>query len=61
MLCPFCKSDRNQVIDTRKFDTVIIRIRLCKDCHFGWHTQETPGIDSPQKIVRFKTISTNPT
>lgn len=60
MRCPFCKSERNQVIDTRKFDTVIIRIRLCKDCHFGWHTEETIGLDL-QKIVRFKTISTNPT
>ena len=40
MLCPFCKHEKTQVIDTRKFDTVIMRIRICCSCLHPFMTHE---------------------
>ncbi len=40
MKCPFCKSENKMVVDPRKYDTVIIRIRFCKDCNMGFKTNE---------------------
>ena len=42
MRCPFCHSENNQVIDTRKYDTCILRIRKClnPECDMAWHTEE---------------------
>ncbi len=40
MKCPHCNSDNLRVIDTRKFDTVIVRIRFCPDCLYGFRTHE---------------------
>ena len=51
MKCPFCQSEDNRVIDTRKFDTCIIRIRLCINCKVAWHTQETVGATDVTKLV----------
>lgn len=33
MKCPDCKSDDARVIDTRKFDDCIRRVRECNNCH----------------------------
>lgn len=41
MICPRCKSENLTVVDTRKYDTVVIRTRLCKACLFAFKTQET--------------------
>lgn len=40
MICPFCKSDKVKVIDTRKYDTVVIRARFCLSCKKYFKTQE---------------------
>jgi transcriptional regulator NrdR family protein len=51
MKCPFCHSQDNRVIDTRKFDTVIIRLRLCMNCKMGWHTEELIQATHIEKII----------
>ena len=38
--CPFCKSGNNGVVDTRKFDTTIIRVRRCLSCEKVFRTHE---------------------
>lgn len=40
MKCPNCESDKNRVIDTRKYDTVNFRIRLCEQCGCIIRTEE---------------------
>ena len=41
MLCPYCQSENIQAIDTRKFDSVVVRIRYCYEClkYFRTHEQ----------------------
>ena len=53
MKCPFCKSDDNQVIDTRKYDTCIIRVRRClnPECDMAWHTEENVQITKIERMV----------
>lgn len=40
MKCPFCHKENNEVIRTQKYDTVIMRIRFCRSCNFGFETAE---------------------
>lgn len=40
MICPSCKSDKIRVIDTRKFDTVVFRLRVCELCGVVIKTEE---------------------
>jgi transcriptional regulator NrdR family protein len=47
MKCPFCKSEDHRVIDTRRYDTVIIRIRLCLKCKFSFETIELLRANAP--------------
>jgi len=53
MKCPFCNSDDCQVVDTRKYDTCILRIRKCLNpkCGLAWHTQEVIEITKIEKIA----------
>lgn len=52
MRCPYCKSDdRIKVIDTRKYETVILRIRFCENCHAVFKTEEVICLESPVTIV----------
>jgi transcriptional regulator NrdR family protein len=51
MKCPFCHSEDNRIIDTRKFDTCVIRVRLCLNCKMGWHTEEVCGVTQIEKLV----------
>ena len=41
MKCPFCKHDKTGVLDTRKFETCIVRVRICDNCHVPFKTFET--------------------
>ena len=41
MQCPKCKCDKNTAIDTRKYITLISRVRLCEECQYIWSTKET--------------------
>jgi transcriptional regulator NrdR family protein len=43
MNCPFCKSEETRIIDTRKYETVVIRMRFCGSCMKGFQTEETPS------------------
>ena len=47
MRCPFCQDDDHRVIDTRRYDTVIIRIRLCLKCNFPFETIELLRANAP--------------
>jgi transcriptional repressor NrdR len=47
MKCPFCQSEDVHVIDTRKFDTVIIRIRRCNVCNAAFQTEEEIKLMTP--------------
>jgi len=40
MKCPYCDSEKVGVIDTRKYDTCISRIRFCYDCQKSFQTIE---------------------
>jgi len=40
MLCPFCKSENIKVVDTRKYETVNLRVRFCARCRTAFQTQE---------------------
>ena len=51
MLCPFCKSDNIKVVNTRKFDTCNIRLRICLACHMGWHTEELIQITQIDRMI----------
>lgn len=41
MICPKCKHEKNTAIDTRGWDTVNSRVRLCENCQYLWSTKET--------------------
>jgi len=51
MKCPFCKSEDVRVIDTRKYDTCILRVRLCEKCHMSFQTAETCDV-SPEMVKK---------
>jgi len=61
MRCPCCRSTKVTVIDTRKYDTCIIRRRWCHKCNSVFKTiemneqaitiAESPIIDSDVKIT----------
>lgn len=40
MKCPACKSENSTVIDTRRYDETIRRVRNCEDCGHVWATYE---------------------
>jgi transcriptional regulator NrdR family protein len=40
MICPKCGNTRTSVRDTRRFDTVVFRIRFCDACNFYFRTEE---------------------
>jgi len=40
MTCPECKDQRSRVIETKKYETVITRVRKCKNCGQTWSTSE---------------------
>lgn len=50
MKCPNCKGDNLRVVDTRKYDTVIFRFRVCLNCQTVVRTSE--------EITEFMIIST---
>jgi transcriptional regulator NrdR family protein len=52
MKCPFCHSEDNKVIDTRKFDTCVIRVRLCINCKVAWNTQEIIGVVTADDLIK---------
>lgn len=41
----------NRVIDTRKYDTVIIRLRFCENCNYKFKTTE--------EVIEFSSIPNN--
>jgi transcriptional regulator NrdR family protein len=52
MKCPACKSDDSSVIDTRKFDDCIRRVRECNSCKkltITWEVEEN-SIISAEKL-----------
>lgn len=56
MECPVCKSENNRVIDTRKYPSVIFRVRYCEHCHARFKTEElTFEFDLPAQIVPIST------
>ncbi len=57
MKCPFCSWDETEVIKTLKYDTVIIRIRVCKKCQMPWQTHEI----IPSQTVKTKDIPSQKT
>ena len=42
-MCPYCKSPFSRVESTRRFDTVIVRRRVCCNCDGKYLTDETFG------------------
>lgn len=46
MKCPYCESDKIRVVDTRKFDTVVLRIRVCDTCRMSFQTEELIQADN---------------
>ena len=40
MQCPKCRSEDNSIIDTRKYNTVVSRVRYCCTCEYLWSTKE---------------------
>jgi len=40
MICPKCGHTKTSVKDTRRFDTVVFRIRFCDACNFYFRTEE---------------------
>jgi len=40
MNCPLCGNEKSQVIDTRRYDTVVLRVRRCSSCLIVFHTSE---------------------
>lgn len=55
MKCPFCHSDDIKVIDTRKFETCIRRVRLCLSCNQAFQTAEEIQLITPINIIRIET------
>jgi transcriptional regulator NrdR family protein len=53
MKCPFCQSENNKVIDTRRYDTCNIRIRVCENCEISWPTEEVIQTIKIDKISKF--------
>lgn len=55
MLCPYCQSKKNQIIDTRKYDTCDLRVHRCFNCSRSWDTEEiirvlkAPPLEYPAK------------
>lgn len=39
MFCPEC-GGKTTVIDSRKVELVVARLRLCKDCGYSFYTEE---------------------
>jgi len=39
MICPKCHSETH-VLKTIKYETVVLRIRVCDRCHFSFTTEE---------------------
>ena len=64
MKCPCCRSEQVRVIDTRKFDSCIKRIRECEACGTLWKTYEmaehsitvfdTSGLKTPLNPAEFQ-------
>ncbi len=50
MKCPYCQSNKIKVVDTRKFDTVIIRVRFCESCQTSFQTEEQIHLHTPINI-----------
>lgn len=41
MECPKCGNKGSTVIDSRKVETNVFRIRVCKTCNYKFYTEET--------------------
>jgi transcriptional regulator NrdR family protein len=54
--CPTCGSEDMSVVDTRKYDTCVIRIRLCNSCLSPLKTVEQAELQ-PVKVVFLPTSS----
>ena len=51
MKCPFCQSEDVKIVDTRKFDTVTIRIRFCSSCRLSFQTEEEIKLPSIVRVI----------
>ena len=51
MNCPQCKSRETQVSQTRRFDSSIMRVRLCQTCLWVFKTWEEIEIDGEEEHV----------
>ena len=40
MKCPFCNTDNSSIVDTRSYDTVVIRKHKCRNCGKIFQTNE---------------------
>jgi len=47
MICSKCKATETRVIETRKYETTIMRIRKCKECGYVWTTWENKEKSEP--------------
>ena len=54
MKCPSCGNDKTRVIDTRKFQTVNIRTRVCDDCGQVWKTAEIVHAVYEREVVTYE-------
>jgi len=51
MKCPFCKSEKVKIVDTKKFETVVFRVRVCENCHSPFKTVEQIEIISQVNFI----------
>ena len=51
MKCPYCKSEDVKVIDTRKYDTCVLRVRFCETCRCAFQTEEQIHLMTPIQIT----------
>ena len=51
MKCPVCDDDgKKRVLETRTYDTVVLRTRICLGCGYVFTTEETYDHDAQQSI-----------
>lgn len=56
MKCSYCQADKTKILHTRKFDTVIIRTRICHTCYCSFQTQEEIHLITPVRITPLKKV-----
>lgn len=40
MECPYCSNSKSKVIDSRKVEMNVFRIRVCEQCNSKFYTEE---------------------